>query len=625
MLARLVVRHPRLTRTMITLLLLFLYTGMFAGWRALLNAEREQSIILLQLEVDSLAQQLESRFALKTDALDRFAARWEYLYNRPDRWHADAQMLHRDFDTLQTIQWLDRDYRMRWIEPYSENEATANVALTTDHPAYPYAHRARKDGSNVLTNSFLLPQGKAALAYYVPVYRNVMAGGIDVEHFDGLISGVFRVDQVLQELLRGNGKFDLSMAFMEHDKTLFSHHAGGDLEVKWVVGSPVTLGDNNSFRLQARPTPNLIASTTTHLPLMMLIAGLLASISVCYALWLALLSAQRSEALRASNDNLRLEVDRRQAIEESLQQNQARLTLILDMTNYSHDALFIVGLAPQELVYMNRTCWHSLGYSEAELLEELAFRPTGIIPDIHSWERLLKDLSQKKGGSEIYQRHALTGRGSMIPLEISVQHLQRNGRDYLICVGRNNKRQLEATARLEDLSNHDALTGLYNRRLFDERIDSEWRRLTRHKGRLGLLMIDVDHFKPFNDTLGHQAGDDALKRLAEALSGSLLREGDAVCRYGGEEFVVILPGADREQCGKVAEHLHQAVADLHIDHPASGNNRLSVSIGAASVQPSANTDPGGLIEMADKALYQAKACGRNQTQIATAASESVLR
>jgi diguanylate cyclase (GGDEF)-like protein len=206
-----------------------------------------------------------------------------------------------------------------------------------------------------------------------------------------------------------------------------------------------------------------------------------------------------------------------------------------------------------------------------------------------------------------------------------VQHLQRNDRDYLICVGRNNTHQLEAAARLEDLSNHDALTGLCNRRYFDGRIDSEWRRLTRHQGRLGLLMIDVDHFKPFNDTLGHQAGDDALRRLAETLSESLLREGDTVCRYGGEEFVVILPGADREQCGKVAEHLHQAVADLQIDHPASCKSTLSVSIGAASAQPSAATNHSELIEMADKALYQAKAAGRNQTQIASAASETTLR
>lgn len=107
---------------------------------------------------------------------------------------------------------------------------------------------------------------------------------------------MFRVDHALQELLRGNGKFHLSMALIEHDKTLFSQHVGGDLDVKWVVGSPVTLGDNKSFRLKARPLSNLIASTTNHLPLMMLIAG-----------------------LRASNDKLRLEVDRRQAIEESLQ------------------------------------------------------------------------------------------------------------------------------------------------------------------------------------------------------------------------------------------------------------------------------------------------------------------
>lgn len=625
MLARLAARHPHLTRAIILLLLLVLAGGMLAGWRALLNAEQAQSKARLQLEVDALAQQLETRFALQTDALERLAARWEYLHDQPGNWHANAQMLHRDFSTIQAIMWLDPDYRVRWIEPQAGNEQVADFIYSPEYPGHAFAQNARRNRSPVLSNSFELLQGGTGLAYYIPVYRGSQAGPAEARRFDGFIVGVFRVDRLLRELLHSNSKFDLSLAFTEGREVLFSHLDEGGIHNSWLVGSTVNFGDNSVFRLQGRPTPELIASTTTHLPLMMLIAGLLASISVCYALWLALISAQRSHALHESNDKLRREVGRRQAIEESLQQNQARLTLILDMTNYSHDALFIVGLAPQELVYMNRTCWHSLGYSEAELHELLASRPAEVMPDIHSWTRLLDDLLREKNDNAIYQRRALTREGEMIPLEISVQHLQRHGRDYLICVGRNNKQQLEAAARLQELSNHDALTGLYNRRYFDERLDSEWRRLTRHNGRLGLLMIDVDHFKPFNDTLGHQAGDDALKRLGEALSGSLLREGDAVCRYGGEEFAVILPGADREQCAKVAQYLHRAVADLQIDHPAAPNKHLSVSIGAASVQPSAETDSGELVAMADKALYQAKAAGRNQTQIATPAEAPELR
>lgn len=130
---------------------------------------------------------------------------------------------------------------------------------------------------------------------------------------------------------------------------------------------------------------------------------------------------------------------------------------------------------------------------------------------------------------------------------------------------------------------------------------------------IGLLMLDVDHFKPFNDRLGHQAGDEALKQLAGALRASLLREGDCACRYGGEEFAVILPGADLAQCERVAAHLHQAVAELKISHPLEGIEFLTISIGAASLVPDAGKQPSDLIQVADRMLYLAKSSGRNRT------------
>ena len=198
-------------------------------------------------------------------------------------------------------------------------------------------------------------------------------------------------------------------------------------------------------------------------------------------------------------------------------------------------------------------------------------------------------------------------------MESSVQHLDRYGRAYLICVGRNNSEQLEVAARLQQLSQQDGLTGLYNRRYFDEVLTREWRRLRRQSGSLGLLMLDVDHFKAFNDSLGHQAGDDALKQLAGAMTSALSREGEAVCRYGGEEFAIILPGADITQCAEVARLLHKAVGELQIAHPSSRQKRLTVSIGAASLPATEKGRPENLITLADKALYQAKAAGRNQS------------
>ena len=380
----------------------------------------------------------------------------------------------------------------------------------------------------------------------------------------------------------------------------------------WTVRASLRLANNENFSLVAYPTASLLASTTTALPLMAAIIGLLAALSLCYALWLALINVQRLEALGASNRSLQIEFIRRQAIEQSLQQNQARLKLILDMTDHSQDALFILGLEPQQLVYMNRTCWAALGYSEEELRSLFSVAPGDVMPDIQGWTSALRELAQRKG-SAIFQQQVRHRTGELIPMEVSVKHMERHGRDYLICMGRNNSEQLRTAARLHRLSHQDGLTGLYNRRFFDQTLAAEWRKLRRNEQPIGLLMLDVDHFKSYNDTLGHQAGDDALKKLAAALNAHLLREGDYACRYGGEEFAVILPGADTTQCVKVAQRLHDAVAKLELFHPAAPAARVTVSIGVASLIPVAEWSPSDLIQQADAALYHAKSTGRNRT------------
>lgn len=602
------VRHPRLTRGAIISLVALLIAGILISWQALLAAEQSQSRARLQLEVNAVAEQLEVRFNLQAQSLQRLAKRWPQHHARPELWQQDVRVLLEDFNNFQAIEWLDSAYHMRWIEPLAGNEGVADFIYTPSHPNFPVLEQARLTHTPLLSNSFELVQGGRGLAYYVPLYREPN----DLSSFDGFLLGIFRVEVLLGDLLRESRNNQVSIDFFEQDTLLLSRKTEDSLDDHWQVSSPVQLGSNSGFHISARPTHSLLASSTTDLPLLVLVTGILACLSLGYALWLALINAQRLEALSLSNRKLQQEIARRQASEESLQQNQAQLKLILDMTNYSHDALFIIGVAPQELVYLNRTCWLSLGYSEAELRRLIALNPAAIMPDVLGWSEQLRTLTER-GGNAIYQQNVTTRQGRLLPLEISVQHLDRQGRAYLICVGRNNSKQLKVAARLQQLSQQDGLTGLHNRRYFDETLVREWHRLCRQHAPLGLLIMDVDYFKAFNDSLGHQAGDDALKQLAEAMRQGLLRSGDAVCRYGGEEFAVILPGADIDQCVQTAQRLHEAVAALKITHPASRHRHLSLSIGAASLAATIENRPEQLIGLADKALYQAKAAGRNQT------------
>jgi diguanylate cyclase (GGDEF)-like protein len=173
-------------------------------------------------------------------------------------------------------------------------------------------------------------------------------------------------------------------------------------------------------------------------------------------------------------------------------------------------------------------------------------------------------------------------------------------------------RRAEAERKLEELATTDALTGLKNRRKFDTVIESEWRRAMRQKTPVALLMIDADHFKAYNDTFGHQAGDQVLVGIAICISDSVQRAGDCAARYGGEEFAVLLPDTSATDAFKVAETIRLKVQGWSDDQATS-----TVSCGVASLVPSAGLDWAVLVAAADKALYAAKAGGRNQSVVAS--------
>ncbi len=167
--------------------------------------------------------------------------------------------------------------------------------------------------------------------------------------------------------------------------------------------------------------------------------------------------------------------------------------------------------------------------------------------------------------------------------------------------------------RLEQLSATDALTGVANRGQFDRTLDREWRQLARSNEPLSLIMIDIDHFKGYNDTYGHQQGDECLRQVAGALFHTATRAGDLVARYGGEEFAVILSHTGASEAMFVAEKLRRAVFDLRLPHKANpAAPGVSISLGVATVIPSRGGDPADLIKMADRALYRAKTEGRDR-------------
>jgi diguanylate cyclase (GGDEF)-like protein len=184
-------------------------------------------------------------------------------------------------------------------------------------------------------------------------------------------------------------------------------------------------------------------------------------------------------------------------------------------------------------------------------------------------------------------------------------------------------RFLEA-ALLRELVARDGLTGIQNRRMFDQHIQRAWQQAVRETERLAVLLVDIDCFKDYNDRYGHQAGDECLRAVAVSLSQCARRPLDFVARYGGEEFAVVLYEASREYVAEVLTRIQRSIAELNIPHEASRvAGRLTVSIGAAFILPGAGRTYEGLIQLADEALYSAKEQGRNRVVVMEAEYQSL--
>jgi diguanylate cyclase (GGDEF)-like protein/PAS domain S-box-containing protein len=167
---------------------------------------------------------------------------------------------------------------------------------------------------------------------------------------------------------------------------------------------------------------------------------------------------------------------------------------------------------------------------------------------------------------------------------------------------------------LEQLATRDGLTGLANRRCFDETLHAEWARAQRQRQPLSLLMVDVDNFKAYNDANGHLGGDECLKRIATAVA-SEMRANDLVARYGGEEFAVILPNQSLKGAASVAERIRTRVEQLQVPNRLAPAQHVTVSIGAATALASPDNSASELVAIADAALYRAKHMGRNRISL----------
>jgi diguanylate cyclase (GGDEF)-like protein/PAS domain S-box-containing protein len=601
-------QSPWPARLALAALLLGLCLVSLLLWQRLLIAQQERVAERVNYQAHSLARQLEASLHDQVGSLRRIALQWNHRGRMPmDEWLLDSRFALDRFKGYQAIQWLGADLAMRWVEPLQGNEAALQVRLTPAHPNFNLAIQAKASGEPRFSNSFALVQGGRGFILYIPLYiHDAQQGRV----FDGFLQGVFRVERLMDELLSHPDSQDFSAYLLEAGRPIYQHEQP-DAQDALQQEVPLQLLNNQDFALRLQPTERLVQQLATPLPQVVLGASLTISLLLVAALGLALANARRAGALQAGNRRLNEELEQRQQIEQVLRDSRERLQLVLDLTDSSHDGLFIIDPQNRDILHMNQATYASLGYSAEGFRELFKQDPEQLLPGYQHWLEEVR-LAQQDKLSTISQQKMHRRDGSEQAAEISAQLVLVNDREYLIGVTRDNSQRLQLEAQLQRLSQQDGLTGLYNRRYFDSQLNSEWRRLRRQGSPLTLLMLDIDYFKSYNDRLGHLAGDDALRQVAEILHNSLQREGDSACRYGGEEFAIILADTGLEGGMHVASRVQQRLEALNLAHPASPLGRLTLSIGLAVAEPGSGESPEQLAAHCDQALYRAKHEGRNR-------------
>lgn len=246
-----------------------------------------------------------------------------------------------------------------------------------------------------------------------------------------------------------------------------------------------------------------------------------------------------------------------------------------------------------------------------EFFEEIPIIATSCVKDIKDYQRSL-DIRIDECITDIRSEvEVLTRIKTILTLKFEIKRrkaLERNLQNMAI--------QLEhSNSVLSMISSQDGLTGIANRRYFDNYLDNEWRRAMRNASTVSLIMIDIDFFKAYNDMYGHLKGDECLKAVAQEIQKTLKRGSDVAARYGGEEFAVVLPGTDLKGAMMIAKLIWENVIALNIKHEGSNiMDCVTVSLGVASDIPTVGSTYDELIRKADKALYKAKNCGRNRIE-----------
>lgn len=319
------------------------------------------------------------------------------------------------------------------------------------------------------------------------------------------------------------------------------------------------------------------------------------------------------------------QLQRGQRMAAALIEKEAHFRLLAEG---SSDMVTRIGL-DERLRYVSPSSVRLVGWRANQLIGTPAL--AGVNPEDRPQVQAIVD-AMKRGEKEearLVYRNSHRENGE-VWLESTMRLTRKaNGNiDGVVAISRDITEHKKLETRLETLAIEDSLTGLANRRRFDERLKDEWARAYRDRSSLALLMVDVDHFKAYNDEYGHPAGDACLRRVAQVIAGEMQRPGDLAARYGGEEFAILLPNTDAEGCARIGDRIRRAIREAGLVHTSNrAIGCVTASLGGAACRPVLERTAGvaSLVEAADQALYGAKEAGRNRLMMSGEVASLMLK
>jgi diguanylate cyclase (GGDEF)-like protein/PAS domain S-box-containing protein len=510
-----------------------------------------------------------------------------FVYDETGRWLATTEKVD-----LTVLNNSDRDY-------FQRHRASPDRGTLIGHPV-----KSRSSGQWIITASrrFNHPDGS---------FAGVAATTIDVSYFSGFYQHFDVGPNGSVSLMSADGTMlvrsrdtDTYVGRDMSSSPLFAEQRNRPAASVYYFKSPLDGVQRLSFYMKSDRYPLMVLATRAKdevladwraeaLARMAFVLGLTLIIAVfgCFLVRQLHRGQRMAAALAATEADFRL------------------------LAEHSSDMVVRIGL-DWEVRYVSPSCARVLGWTAEQLLQ------TGALSGVHEEDlpqvqRVVAALNvgEVEEARVTYRNRHRQKKEIWIEAALRVTRAPETGEiDGVVAICRDMTEQIDLHDRLAALAISDGLTGLANRRQFDERLLDEWARAKRDGTPLSLLLIDVDHFKKFNDQYGHQAGDACLRAIAQVFAGEARRPADLAARYGGEEFVLLLPNTDAEDCERIGERVRQAVHDLAMPHVLSPpSERVTVSLGGATDLPAGGAaDPTSLIEAADLALYSAKDGGRDR-------------